>query len=102
MNKTRVPFIVSIGVIGWSLFPHRLMKSVVIRNEGFSLRHPKGYSIREKVSTRCGGHGAWESPLGKWGEIWKVNIDEVQRWERPGVWEQRYHSYSIDRRCWLD
>lgn len=68
MNRARVPFIVSIDVISWGLFSHRLVgRLVVTRNEGLSLKHRKGCSIRGEAPTRCEGHGAGEPSLGKWG-----------------------------------
>lgn len=66
MNKARVPFIVSIDMISVGLFPLSLVRPVVVRNEGLSLKQLKGFSVREEAPTRCGGHVSWEPPLGKW------------------------------------
>lgn len=65
MNKARVPFIVSIDMINVGFFPLRLVRPVVVREEGLSLKQLKGLSVREEAPTRCGGHVAWEPPLGK-------------------------------------
>lgn len=67
MNRARVPFIVSTDLISLGLFPLRLVRPVVVRNERLSLKQLKGCSVREEAPTRCGGHVAWDPPLGKWG-----------------------------------
>lgn len=67
MNKARVPFVVSTDVISLGLFPRRLVRPVVVRNEGLLLKQLKGCSVRVEAPTRYEGHVAWEPRLGKWG-----------------------------------
>ena len=83
MNKARVPFIVSIDVISLGLFLHRLLRLVMAKNEGSSLKHTEECSVREETPSRCGGPRAGGPPLSE-----KVSIDEIPQEERPRVREQ--------------